>query len=61
MLAPLALGIAAGLTFAWVVAPDRGPTTMPHTLRADYKDQLREAIAASYASTGDLGARPSPP
>ncbi len=29
--------------------------TAPHSLRADYKDHLREAIAAAYAATGDLG------
>ncbi len=50
----LALGVAAGLTFSWVVPPARAPDDGATSLRADYKDQLREAIAAAYATTGDL-------
>ena len=51
----LALGFAAGLTLSWVVVPGRAPDTLPHSLRPDYKDQVREAVAAAYAATGNLG------
>jgi len=48
-------GFALGLFYAWVLSPVRYTDTIPNTLRADFKDQFRIAIAASYASTHDLG------
>ena len=48
-------GFALGLFYAWVISPVRYTDTIPNTLRADFKDQFRIAIAASYASTHDLG------
>ncbi|MBI2757273.1 MAG: hypothetical protein HYX49_01185 [Chloroflexi bacterium] len=54
-LAAILIGFALGLIYAWVVAPVRYIDTTPNTLRADFKDQFRIAIAASYASTRDLG------
>jgi hypothetical protein len=50
----LAIGIGLGLFYAWMVAPVRYVNTVPNTLRADFKDQYRILIAASYASTHDL-------
>ena len=49
------VGFALGLFYAWVISPVRYTDTIPNTLRADFKDQFRIAIAASYASTHDLG------
>ena len=51
----LTLGLAAGPALAWVVAPGQARGTLPHSLRSDYKDQVREAVAAAYAATGNLG------
>jgi hypothetical protein len=50
----LAAGIGLGLLYAWMIAPVRYINTTPNTLRADFKDQYRMLIAASYASTHDL-------
>ncbi len=49
------VGFGLGLVYAWVISPVRYIDTTPNTLRADFKDQFRIAIAASYASTHDLG------
>lgn len=50
----LVAGLAAGLLYSWVVSPMRYVDTTPNTLRADFKDQFRTLIAASYASTHNL-------
>ena len=50
----LVVGIGLGLGYAWMIAPVRYINTTPSTLRADFKDQYRILIAASYASTHDL-------
>ncbi|HEX8992444.1 MAG TPA: hypothetical protein VF784_12265 [Anaerolineales bacterium] len=50
----LLAGMAAGLAYAWVVSPLRYVDTTPNTLRADFKDQFRSVIAASYAATHNL-------
>src|SRR5512140_658407 len=50
----LLLGLGAGLTYAWVIAPLRTVDTTPSTLRADFKDQFRTLIAAYYAATHNL-------
>jgi hypothetical protein len=50
----LAAGFAVGLFYAWVIAPVRYVDTTPDTLRSDFKDQFRIAIAASYASNRNL-------
>jgi hypothetical protein len=47
-------GIGLGILFAWVIFPVRYVDTNPNTLRADFKDQFRVAIAASYASDHNL-------
>ena len=50
----LAVGFALGLLYAWMIAPVRYINTVPNTLRADFKDQYRILIAASYSATHDL-------
>ncbi len=51
----IVVGFSLGLLYAWVISPVRYIDITPNTLRADFKDQFRIAIAASYASTHDLG------
>ncbi len=51
----LLAGFGIGLLIAWVISPIRYVDTSPNTLRADFKDQFRVAIAASYASDHNLG------
>lgn len=53
-LLPLIAGLALGLVYAWIVSPSRVVDSVPAALRADFKDDYRAAIAAAYASTGDL-------
>lgn len=50
----LALGFGLGATYAWLISPLRIADDSPRALRADFKDRFRAAIAAAYASTGDL-------
>lgn len=53
-LVALLAGLGLGLLYAWVIAPVRYINTVPNTLRADFKDQFRVAIAASYSATHNL-------
>lgn len=50
----LFLGFALGLAYAWIVSPIQVVDAVPSALRADFKDQYRAVIAASYAANGDL-------
>ncbi|GAB4505285.1 MAG: hypothetical protein Fur0043_22800 [Anaerolineales bacterium] len=50
----LAVGFGLGLTYAWLISPLRIADDSPRALRADFKDHFRAAIAAAYASSGDL-------
>ncbi len=50
----LLAGFGLGLVYAWMVAPVRYVNTVPTTLRSDFKDQFRAAIAASYSATHNL-------
>ena len=50
----LLVGFAAGLAYAWVISPPGLKDSSPALLRADFKDQFRSMIAASYAATGNL-------
>jgi len=54
ILLALILGLGAGLVYAWVLAPQSLTDSAPVTLRDDFKDQFRAAIAAAYAATGNL-------
>ncbi len=50
----LLAGLALGLAYAWVISPVEYVNTTPDSLRADFKDQFRVAIARAYLATGDL-------
>ena len=47
-------GFGLGLAYAWIIAPQQLTDSTPATLRSDFKDQFRSAIASSYAATGNL-------
>ncbi|MFH1185115.1 MAG: hypothetical protein V1755_08770 [Chloroflexota bacterium] len=53
-LAAIILGLVVGLAYAWVAAPAPHASTAPDSLRSDFKDEFRSAIASAYAATGDL-------
>jgi len=50
----LVLGFGLGLAYTWVIAPVKYVDAEPRTLRDDFKDSYRTAIAAAYASNADL-------
>ena len=50
----LLLGVGAGIMYAWIIAPQGLANSNPALLRADFKDQFRLSIAASYTATGNL-------
>jgi hypothetical protein len=50
----LVIGLALGLLYAWVLSPVQVVDSNPSALRADFKDQYRAVIAASYAANSDL-------
>jgi hypothetical protein len=54
ILLALLAGFGLGLAYAWLVSPLRVFDSEPSALRADFKDQFRSSIAASYAATGNL-------
>jgi hypothetical protein len=54
ILLALLTGLGLGLVYSWVISPLGVSDAEPITLRADFKDQYRSAIAAAYAATGNL-------
>jgi len=54
ILLALLAGLGLGLVYSWMISPLRIFDTEPVALRADFKDQFRSVIAASYAATGNL-------
>ncbi len=50
----LLFGIGIGILYAWFLSPVTVFDSAPEALRADFKDQYRAAIAASYAANGNL-------
>jgi hypothetical protein len=50
----LLIGLGLGLAYSWYLSPVTYVDANPAILRADFKDQYRVVIAASYASTRDL-------
>jgi hypothetical protein len=50
----LLAGLGLGLVYSWILSPARVVDAEPLTLRSDFKDQYRSAIAAAYAATGNL-------
>lgn len=54
LLTGLVIGLALGITYAWVVSPVEYVDTSPSSLRSDFKDQFRALIAVAYLSSGNL-------
>src|SRR5687768_6223782 len=54
VLLALLFGVAFGLGYTWVISPHPVMDAQPNALRADFKDQYRAVIAASYAATNNL-------
>lgn len=54
LLLSLLLGLGAGLAYSWLISPRGLNGASPALLRADFKDQFRSVIAASYAASGNL-------
>jgi len=50
----LLLGLGLGLAYSWLISPLHIVDANPISLRADFKDSYRSAIAASFAATGNL-------
>ncbi len=50
----LLIGLGLGLAYSWKISPVTYIDANPAILRADFKDQYRVVIAASYASTHNL-------
>jgi len=50
----LLTGLLMGLAYSWFISPVTYIDASPAILRADFKDQYRSVIAASYATTHDL-------
>ncbi len=50
----LLTGLGLGLAYSWLISPVTYVDANPAILRADFKDQYRVVIAASYTSTHDL-------
>lgn len=54
ILLALLAGLGLGLIYSWVISPARVTDAEPLTLRNDFKDHYRSAIAAAFAATGNL-------
>jgi hypothetical protein len=54
LLLALLIGLGLGLAYSWRISPVTYVDANPAILRADFKDQYRIVIAASYTSTRDL-------
>jgi hypothetical protein len=54
LLGGLALGIALGLVYSWMISPVEYIDGAPDALRSDFKDQFRSTIASAYFVDGDL-------
>jgi len=51
----IALGIAAGMLYGWVVSPVEYVDTTPDSLREDYKADFVLMVAEAYQAEDDLG------
>jgi len=54
LLTAVILGIGLGLLYSWVIDPAEYINTPPHSLRADFKDRYRAAIAVAFVATRDI-------
>ena len=52
----IAVGVAAGLYYGWVISPVDYVDTTPNTLREDYKADFVLMVAEAYQADGDLEA-----
>jgi hypothetical protein len=50
----LLAGFGLGLAYSWLISPVTYVDANPAILRADFKDQYRIVIAASYTTSHDL-------
>jgi hypothetical protein len=50
----LAVGVAAGLVYGWVLQPARPNQAAPASLRTDFQEEYTALIASAFAATGDL-------
>ena len=55
LLIALAIGVALGLVYGWVIAPVQFIDTTPDTLRADYRADYVLMVAESYHADKDTG------
>ncbi|MDH3943837.1 MAG: hypothetical protein OEV06_07090 [Anaerolineae bacterium] len=55
MITALVIGIVLGLLSAWYWFPVERIDTHPATMRSDFKDSYRVAIASAFEANGDLG------
>jgi len=55
VLIALLAGFGLGLVYSWLISPRNISGAEPVALRADFKDQFRSAIAASYTANRNLG------
>ncbi len=54
LLTAIILGLVLGLLYSWVISPTEYIDTPPFSLREDFKDRYRAAIAVAYDTTDDL-------
>jgi len=54
ILLALLIGLGLGLAYSWLIAPPHINNADPFVLRADFKDQYRAMIAASFAANNNL-------
>jgi hypothetical protein len=51
----LAIGLAAGLIYGWIIQPVEYVDTAPNTLDDDYRTDYVLMVAETYAAESDLG------
>lgn len=54
LLTGIVLGVTMGLVYSWLISPVKYVDAPPYSLRADYKDEYRLLVAASYLYSADL-------
>jgi hypothetical protein len=54
ILGGLVIGLALGLSIAWVIAPVQYTDTSPASMRNEFKDQFRAAIASAFNATQNI-------
>ena len=54
LLTAIIMGIGLGLLYSWIISPAEYINIPPSSLRDDYKERYRSAIAAAYEATGNI-------